>query len=119
MKLQDQYPYDETLLGLQDYFHSIGEDSFYFNTPCVLVKDKIIQKGKTYFIFHFPTNAGVKVVDVRLLDAVYKNQNVQLIFEDRQSKQQFIMDTCKNIDEVQCIWWLVDFDFIEDQVNYK
>lgn len=119
MNLQDRYPFDETILGLQDYFHSIGDGSFYFNTPCVLVKDKIIGKGKRYFIFHYPTNTGVEVLDVRLHDVIYKDQNVHLILEDLQSKEQFIMDTCRNIDEVQCIWWLVDFDFIENQADYK
>jgi hypothetical protein len=36
MKLQDKYQYDSTIVGLNGIFHSVGIDSFYINSECVL-----------------------------------------------------------------------------------
>ena len=50
MKLQDLHPIDSTTLGLDNVYHTIGEQSHYINSECIQTPKKIITKGNDYLI---------------------------------------------------------------------
>jgi hypothetical protein len=79
MKLQDLHPFDETILGLNGIYHTIGDSSYFINSPCILAANKIITKGKTYILVDNPKGTGIKMSDVKLLDAYYKDGLVYLL----------------------------------------
>ena len=47
MRAQDKFSYDATVVGLNGIYHTIGENSFYINSKCILATEKIITTGKT------------------------------------------------------------------------
>jgi hypothetical protein len=50
MKLQDLHPIDSALIGLNNFYHVIGDNGFYINSDCIMTPRKIITKGKQYII---------------------------------------------------------------------
>jgi hypothetical protein len=119
MKLQDKYPYDSTLLGLNNIFHTIGKKSFYINSDCILATDKIITIGKEYIIFISPTETGIKMIDVVLEDAYYHEGIINLIVQDSRSQEIFTLNHCVDCPGNDCKWVLVDLGYFIDRMNSK
>lgn len=44
MKLQARYPFDEFLYGINKCYHTIGADSLFVNSTCVLVYNHVIKQ---------------------------------------------------------------------------
>jgi len=119
MKLQDKYPYDSTLLGLNNIYYPIGEDSFYINLDCILATRKIITIGKEYIIFESPTETGIKMFDVTLVDCNYREHTIILIVRDFMS--QGVLTLHKRIErpESDCKWVIIDINFFIDRMYRK
>jgi hypothetical protein len=94
MKAQDLYPIDSTIVGLNNVFHAVGDDSFYINSPCLMVHKKIVSKKKHYILFYNPKGTGLTMIDIILLDGYYKEGIVHLFVQDINSKRIFIIDQC-------------------------
>lgn len=88
MKAQDRFPFDSTILGLNGIYHTIGSDSFFINSECILATDKIITIGKEYIIFGSPTETGSKMLDVTLVDCYFAEGIVYLIVQDLRSQEE-------------------------------
>ena len=119
MKLQDKYPYDSTLLGLNNIFHTIGKKSFFINSDCILATNKIITIGKEYIIFVSPTETGLKMIDVILIDCYYREGIINLIVRNILSKRLFTIDQCLECPSNDCTWVIIDINFFIDRMNAK
>ena len=119
MKAQDKYPYDSAIVGLNNVYHSIGDDSFYINSDCILVADKILTIGKEYFIFNYTTVPGNKMSDVLLVDCYYQEGLIHLIAEDVRSHNVFTISHCIECPEKDCPWILVDLNYFHDLRDAK
>jgi hypothetical protein len=83
MKLQDLYPYDSTIVGLNGIYHTVGEESYYINCPrCVLTTNNIITTGKTYLFVDTNKETGVIMSICKLLNAFYEDGIVNLNVQD-------------------------------------
>jgi hypothetical protein len=117
MKLQNKYPYDVSILGLNGKFHSVGIDSFYINSECILATNHIITTGKTYIIVNTPTATDVKIYDVTLLDVYYKEGIVNMIVREMISQKKYNIKYFIECAEPQCTWMLIDLDYFIDKRN--
>jgi len=50
MKLQDRYPYDSAIVGLNNLYIVDYKGDFYINSPCIMVINKTIITGRTYLL---------------------------------------------------------------------
>lgn len=119
MKTQDRFPYNSTLVGLNNICQTIGSNSFYINSECILSTDKIITKGKEYIIFDRPTETGIKILDVMLVDCYYSEGLIYLNVQDKRSHRVFSINHCLECQESHCIWMLVDLDYFIDMMDAK
>ena len=91
MNVQDFFPFDATIIGLQNLYHTIGSDSFYINHPYIMVKDLIVTTGETYFFFERESDGHtINFRAVRLMDAFYYNQKVYILLCDIKSDEILI-----------------------------
>jgi hypothetical protein len=117
MKAQDLNPFDAAIVGLNGIFHTVGTDSFFINSECILATDQIITIGKTYILFYNPKGTGIKVFDVKLLDGYYKEGNVHLFVQDVNSHRIYTIENCIECADNECTWMLVDLDYFIDRIN--
>jgi hypothetical protein len=113
MKIQDRFPYDSAIVGLNGTYHTIGDDSFYINCDNILVANKILSIGKEYFIFHYTTVPGNKMSDVLLADCYYYQGIIHLLVEDVRSHRLFTISHCLDCPE-DCPWVLMDLKYFYD-----
>jgi hypothetical protein len=117
MKIQDKYQYDSSILGLNGIYHTVGDDSFFFNSPCILSTNHIIKSGKTYIIIGTPTAKGVKMYDVKLLDVFFKTGVINMIVRELISQKKFNMKFNIDCTKDDCKWMLIDLDYFIDKMN--
>ena len=117
MKLQNKYPYDVSILGLDGIFHSVGIGSFYINSECILATNHIITTGKTFIIVDTPTAKGVKMYDVKLVDVYFNAGVINMIVREMLSQKKFNMKLNIDCTKNDCKWMLVDLDYFIDKMN--
>lgn len=119
MRAQDKYPFDSAILGLNNVYHTIGNNSFYINSDCILVANKILTIGEEYFIFHYTITPGNKLSDVLLVDCYYHEGVIHLILEDIRGHGVFTISHCLDCPEIDCTWVLVDLKYFYDLRDAK
>jgi hypothetical protein len=119
MKTQNKYPFDSAIVGLNNAYHTIGDGSFYINSDCILVRDKILSIGKEYIIFDYSAGTGIKMSDVFLADCFYNEGVIHLIVEDVRAHGQFTVKHCLDCAENDCPWILVDLNYFHDLQDAK
>jgi len=119
MKAQDLFDYDSAILGLDNIYYTIGEDSFFINSDCILAADKIVTVGNTYILFEYPSGKCVKVTDVRLLDVYYHEDAIRMIVQSIISQQILIIVLHIDEGQVYCTSMVLDLDYFIDLLNMK
>lgn len=119
LRAQDLFPFNSFIVGMQNLYHTVGSNSFYINSPCILATDKKITTGKSYIIFDHTTDTGFKMSDVILVDCYYREGIINLIVQDIRSQRVFIIDHCIECPENECKWILVDLNYFIDKMNDK
>jgi hypothetical protein len=119
MKAQDFYNFDSAILGLNNLYYTIGRDSFFIKSECILATNKIVTIGKTYALFEYQSGKCVRVTDVKLLDVYYNEDAVHMIVQDVKSQQTFTIVQHVDGEEVYCTSIVVDLDYFIDQLNLK
>lgn len=114
MRLQDFFPYDTVILGLLQVYHGVGMDSFFINQPCIMVKDRIVTTGETYFLFNYDGNQVATSSIVKLIDAFYYNNQVYLLLADLLTDEVLLRNHPLNMSENKCQWKLFDVDTLRD-----
>lgn len=56
MNLQKYFPYDATIVGLDNIYYPVGKDAFYVNSSCIKAKDRIVIKNRTYVLVKNKSN---------------------------------------------------------------
>jgi hypothetical protein len=107
---QNKYPYDETLLGLNAIYQVLDNNSFLIKSDCIASTDSVITVGKEYELFYSPTETGIKMSDVILVDCYYFEKVIHLIVRDIRSKRVFTISQRLECPKSDCTWILVDLD---------
>jgi len=118
MKLQDRFPYDDTLLALEGKYQPIDNDSFLINSNCVWVQENIVKTGSTYFFFEDNENS-VRGTAVKLVDAFYYLERVYLLIIDVFSGEVWLKSLPLEKEHTNCSWKLVDTNSVETMMDAK
>ena len=119
MKAQDHFNYDSAILGLNNVYYTIGEDSFFINFECIIAANKVVTIGKAYILFDYPSGKCVKTTDIRLLDVYYYEDAVHMIVQGILSEQTFTIVLHVDDGKIYCTSMVVDLDYFIDQLNLK
>ena len=119
MKLQDRFPYDDTLLGLEGKYQPIGDDGFLINSNCIMVKDHVVKTGSTYFFFEDNERKAVRATAVKLVDAFYYLDMVYLLLIDVFCGQVRLLNHTLDNGLTLCKWKLVDTNSVETLMDAK
>jgi hypothetical protein len=93
MKLQNFFPEDLTLLGLNNLYDTVGDHSHYINSKSIQTPQKIITQGRDYRIASTsPQDSKVIVHQIKLLDAYYHNGYVHLLVIDKVTDSVYFVD---------------------------
>ncbi len=117
MKLQDYFKYDETILGLYDIFHPVGQDSFYLNVEGIRSEEKIITTGKTFLLLSVTPERSIKESTVRLLDIFCYKSHVYLLLLDMESEKVLLINQYLDTDDNFCNWRLLDIDYLKQRLE--
>jgi hypothetical protein len=115
MKLQDKHPFDSAIVGLNGTYTTVGEDSFFVNSPCIIAKDQIITRGLNYQLYDSPIGYTGEHNEVKLLDVFYRDSSVNLIVQEPLSGMKYSVSQCLECEEVPCHWILVDISYLLNQ----
>jgi hypothetical protein len=111
MKLQDNHPYDSTILGLNDLYIIDYEGNFYINSQCVMATDKTICTGRTYLLVDCSNGKNGRMYSVVLLDVYCEDYVIYLIVRDLLSQKIFNINFYIDNDEIRSLWVLIDMNF--------
>lgn len=116
MKLQDKFPYDSAIWGLENLYTTVGDNSFYINNNAVIAKNHTINTGQTYMLIHHLENGQITTQLVRLVDVYCDNVNINLVLCDVLKDNSFsIQLDAKN---VNCLpWMLIDVKYFQDEID--
>jgi hypothetical protein len=119
MRAQDFFPFNSTIVGLNNIYNTVGSNSFYINSSCILATDKIITIGKEYVIFDSSTEDGIKMYDIELMDAFYKDGFINLIVRNIKLNRVIIISHRIKSSKSDCTWILIDINYFIDKMNAK
>jgi hypothetical protein len=119
MKLQDYFPFDNTLLGLENLYSEVGENSFFVNSNSVVARGKILTKQKHYLIFNIPTKTDIKMTEIVLIDLFYYKNNIHLISQDIHTKRVSNLSLCLECPTNDCRMFVVDINYFIDRMNER
>lgn len=119
MKLQDQFPYDEALLGLNNVYHVSGDNGHFINSESIQTQEKIITNGQQYLIAStLPSNSKPIVHKIKLIDAYYLNGNIHLFVVDIKTERIYVVDICVECPESKCTWVIFELGDQEKLLDY-
>ena len=119
MKAQLLYPYDSAILGLENLYYPVGNDSFFINTGCLLATGKIITIGKEYVLFQNQSESGIRMTNVVLEDCYYYEGKFHLIVRDIRSQKVYTIHQQIECALDVCKWVVIDVNFFNDQIDAK
>jgi hypothetical protein len=120
MPLQDYFPYDSAILGLNGLFYTRGLNSFFVNSKCILTKGKIITNGISYLIASTSNKESEKIVHkVTLMDVLFYKGVVYLFVLELESNKHYILDVPIECPDKTCDWILYDWDELNKKAHYK
>jgi hypothetical protein len=117
MKLQDIFPHNSTLNGLESIFHAVGNDSFYFDAEGIRSNEKIITTGKTLILLTVSPERSIMESTVRLVDVFYFKHRVYLMLIDLETEKILLINQYLDTDDTFCNWRLLDIDYLKQRVE--
>jgi hypothetical protein len=111
MKLQDYFPYDSAIFGLNGLFYTKGLNSFFVNSKCIQTKGKIITNGISYLIASTSDNdSNLDVHKVTLMDVLFYEGHVYLFVLNLETDKHHILNLPIKCPNIICDWLLYDWD---------
>jgi hypothetical protein len=116
-KLQDYFPADLSILGLQNLYTAVGKYSYMVNSPCVISKDKILTKQKHYIIFDIPTKTDIKMTEIVLIDLFLYKGKIYLVSEDIATRRVFKVSFPLECTSNECPLLVVDINYFKERMD--
>lgn len=117
MKLQSLFPHNSTINGLEEIYHHVGTDSYYFDAEGIRSTGKIITTGKTFLLLIVSADKTIIESFVRLLDTFYYKEHVYLLLLDFETEKVLLINQLMDSDDGYCSWRLIDFDYLKRKVE--
>lgn len=115
MKLQDLYRYDSAVWGMDNIYQTIGNDSFFINSSCIVSRKRTITTGETYLLIGNTPKANIDVTVAKLVDVYCDNVFINIILLN--VLQQSPITIQLNVRENHCPYLLMDVSFINKEIE--
>jgi hypothetical protein len=115
--LQDYFPADLTIAGIQDLYTSVGKYSYRVNSCCVISKGKLLSKQKRYIIFEVPTKSNIKMTEIVLIDLFLYKGMIYLVCENIATRRVFKVSFPLECPENECALLVVDINYFRDRMD--
>jgi len=120
MKLQDKFPFDPTILGLNKVYHTVGYHSHFINSDCIQTPKKIVTSGKKYRLVTTADQVSDHIVqNIRLIEVLFIVRYLNMFVTDLESHRIYIIEIDTKYPEKQCDWVLFDWDAHEEINDFK
>ena len=116
MKLQDYFPYDSTIVGLEGIYHET-EDGCFINSSCVLSEFQIIKPNQMFLFQSFEENCKNDITIIKLLDIFYHEGFANLYIKDMVSKDIKIIRHCISNGYESHDWKLIEINFFMELIK--
>jgi len=111
MKLQDYFPEDLTIAGLENLYYEAGQDTYFINSPCIIAEGQIITRGYSYLLIGSPNGFTAELSCVILLDVFCQNGYINLVVLDRQTQNASTISHSIYSKDNECIWRLIEINY--------
>jgi hypothetical protein len=120
MKLQDKFPFDSTILGLNKVYHTVGYYSHFINSDCIQTSKKIVTVGKKYRLASTTDQSSDRIVkSIRLIEVLFIVRYLNIFVTDLESHRSYIIEIDTKCPEKQCEWVIFDWDDYEKINDFK
>jgi hypothetical protein len=119
MKLQDFFEYDSTILGLNNLYCTVGDNSFYINSPSIVSNDHIITSGSSYVLVRSSQMDGIVLQSVDVIDVYYVLGTVHILLLDNLTKKRFTIVLHIDNDRHPCFWRLIDLNYLTNKLDCR
>lgn len=111
MRLQEFFPYDSTIVGLESLYNETP-DGYFINSSCVLSEFNIIKPNQVFTLQSFEEGVhdGIKIV--QLLEVFYIKGQVYLYVIDLLTQNTKIISHCLTNGYLSCDWKLIEINFL-------
>lgn len=116
MKLQNLFPYDSTLLGLNNQYTPIGDNAFFINYQSVIANDHIVYAGNSYLAIK-AIREDIIVKQVKLIDVYCDGVAINLLMEDISTGKSFTIQQCLDNKKHQCPWVVLDVKYLNEVIE--
>lgn len=117
MRAQSNFKYDDAIVGLNNLYRVNYNGDFFINAPFILVTNKTLSTGRTYVLVDNQKGAGVRMIDVNLIDVYFDEGVINLIVQDIISQKTFCLNQYIKCPQNLCKWILIDIDFYFDDMK--
>ena len=117
MTLQDRFKYDETIVGLYDIFHPVGQDRFYLNVEGVRAIETTIKRNNTFILLSLSPERSIMESTVKLLDVFCYKSHVYLLLLDMESEKVLLINQYLDTDDGYCHWRLLGLDYLKQRLE--
>ena len=111
MKLQDFFPFHETIVGLDGIYHTTP-DGFFVNSSCIQSEYGIIKLNQLFLLQIFDEDLSNDIELVRLLDVFYYEGDVCLYLLDIVTQQTKIITHRIDKGYLDINWKLIEINFL-------
>ncbi len=114
MKLQEKFPSDKTILGLNKIYHTVGYRSHFINSDCIQTSNKIVTTGKKYRLATTADQEPDRIVqNIRLIEVLFIVRYLNMIVTDLESHRSYIIEIDIKFPEKPCEWVIFEWDDYE------
>ena len=82
MKLQDLYPYDSTVFGMDGTYAAMADNSFLINYAAIIAPNHIVRTGSTFMLIRHRDDVSIDAQMVQVVDCYNDNININLVLLD-------------------------------------
>lgn len=115
--LQDLYPYDSAIFGLNKLFMVRADHSFLINYAPIISQNHILNTGQTLMLITNQNNATIDAQMVRFVDCFNDNININIVLFDIIKRNSFVLQLNTYEPKQNYSWILLDVTFIRDEIE--
>lgn len=117
MKLQDKYPFDSAVFGLNQLYIARADHSFLINYASIISPNHIVNTGQAFMLVQHLEDVTIETQMVRFVDCYNDNFYINLVLFDILRQKELNLKIDAHEPKKNYAWILVDVSFIRDELE--
>lgn len=118
METKDNFPFDETVWGLNNIYHIISNGGgHYINSECIVAQDKIVHNGSTYLFSPKLDESGIQLMLVKLQNVLFISGVIHFELLDIMTGKIFHESLLVIPNEEECTMMLIDMKYFNEKLR--